>query len=135
MIPDKESISVEFKSDRDRLADKELLASVVPPGFDPIQQEQMLLGFLDKNGLIACSGAADLCRISPFQATRLLAKLVDAGLSVKVRPKGPIMCCQKIFNQLTLLSRFISRPKQGPQKQLSFQIKFLASVHKIRARS
>ncbi len=65
-------------------------------GFDPIQQEQMVLGFLDKNRRITRSDAADLCRISPFQATRLLAKLVDAGKIVrKGKAKGTYYVLQK----------------------------------------
>ena len=52
-------------------------------GFDSIQQEQMVLGFLCKNGRISRSEAAYLCRISPFQATRLLSKLVDTGKIVR----------------------------------------------------
>jgi ATP-dependent DNA helicase RecG len=48
-------------------------------GFDPIQQRQMVLQFLEKHGRIRRSEVAELCRIGPFQATRLLAKLVKDG--------------------------------------------------------
>ena len=48
-------------------------------GFDPIQQRQMVLQFLGKHGRIKRSEVAELCRIGPFQATRLLAKMVESG--------------------------------------------------------
>jgi ATP-dependent DNA helicase RecG len=54
-------------------------------GFAPIQQEQMVLNYIDKHGNIKRSDAADLCRISPFQATRLFKRLVEAGM---IKPIG-----------------------------------------------
>lgn len=45
-------------------------------GFDPIQQEQMILRFIKEHKTIQRTEAADLCRISPFQAKRLLKKMV-----------------------------------------------------------
>ena len=48
-------------------------------GFDPIQQEQMVLKFIEKNGAIKRADAADLCQISPFQASRLLKRLTELG--------------------------------------------------------
>lgn len=47
-------------------------------GFSPIQHEQMVLNYIDKNGSIKRADVADLCRISPMQATRLLKRLVDS---------------------------------------------------------
>lgn len=47
-------------------------------GFSPIQHEQMVLNYIDKHGSIRRADAADLCRISPMQATRLLKRLVEA---------------------------------------------------------
>ncbi len=44
-------------------------------GFDALQQEQMILKYIDAHGYIKRADVADLCRISPYQATRLLAKL------------------------------------------------------------
>ena len=44
-------------------------------GFDPIQQEQMVLKYIRKHGAIRRKDAIDLCKIGPFQATRLLQKL------------------------------------------------------------
>ncbi|MHB0876937.1 MAG: RNA-binding domain-containing protein [Anaerolineae bacterium] len=48
-------------------------------GFDPIQQEQMVLQYVRSHGRITRGEAAALCQIGPYQATRLLARLVDAG--------------------------------------------------------
>ncbi len=48
-------------------------------GFEPLQQEQMVLQYVEKHGRITRSEAAELCRIGPYQATRLLARLVGSG--------------------------------------------------------
>lgn len=60
-------------------------AYVRQAGFDIIQQEQMVLGYIGKHGSIRRADAAELCRISPYQASRLLKKLANAGKSF---PKG-----------------------------------------------
>jgi ATP-dependent DNA helicase RecG len=54
-------------------------AYVRQAGFDPIQQEQMVLRFVKEHGQITRKDAQDLCVLGPFQATRLLHRLVDAG--------------------------------------------------------
>jgi ATP-dependent DNA helicase RecG len=54
-------------------------------GFDPIQQEQMVIKFLENHGTIKRADVADLCKISPFQATRLLKRLIKEG---KIASKG-----------------------------------------------
>lgn len=54
-------------------------------GFDPIQQEQMVLAYIDKHGSIKRADVAELCRISPFQATRLLKRLTEGG---EIAPRG-----------------------------------------------
>jgi len=60
-------------------------------GFDPIQQEQMVLKFIETHGSIKRADAADLCQISPFQATRLLKRLVKNGKIIsKGRGKGTV---------------------------------------------
>ena len=46
---------------------------------DPIQQEQMVLSYVDHFGSITRSKAAELCRLSPQQARAVLRRLVDAG--------------------------------------------------------
>lgn len=47
-------------------------------GFEPLQQEQMVLQFARKHGQITRSEAADLCRISGSQASKLLARVAAA---------------------------------------------------------
>jgi ATP-dependent DNA helicase RecG len=44
-------------------------------GFDPIQQEQMVLNFIDKHGTIKRADVMELCRISAPQAYHLLKRL------------------------------------------------------------
>lgn len=48
-------------------------------GFDAIQQEQMVLRYVQDHGSVQRSIVMDLCRISSRQATRLLKRLVDKG--------------------------------------------------------
>ncbi len=48
-------------------------------GFDPIQQEQMVLQYVKNHGSITRQEAMSLCRISEDQATRLLTRLQDSG--------------------------------------------------------
>ncbi len=50
-------------------------AYVRQAGFDAIQQEQMVLKYVATHGAIKRADAADLCQISPFQATRLLKRM------------------------------------------------------------
>jgi ATP-dependent DNA helicase RecG len=47
-------------------------------GFEPLQQEQMVLQYVGKHGRITRREVAELCQLGPFQATRLLNKLVKA---------------------------------------------------------
>lgn len=44
-------------------------------GFDPIQQEQMVLNFIDKHGSIKRADVIELCRVSAPQAYHLLKRL------------------------------------------------------------
>jgi ATP-dependent DNA helicase RecG len=44
-------------------------------GFEPLQQEQMVLQYARQHGQITRREAADLCRIGAWQASRLLAKV------------------------------------------------------------
>ena len=48
-------------------------------GFEPIQQEQMVLQYVRAHGRITRREAASLCQISEYQATRLLNRLVASG--------------------------------------------------------
>ena len=47
-------------------------------GFEPLQQEQMILQYLEKHDRITRKEVASLCRLNPNQAYRLLHKLVTA---------------------------------------------------------
>ncbi|HSW09912.1 MAG TPA: ATP-binding protein [Bacillota bacterium] len=60
-----------------RLGDK--AAYVHQRGFEPLQQEQMVLQYVEKHGRITRREAAELCRIGPHQASRLLVRLVKDG--------------------------------------------------------
>lgn len=52
-------------------------------GFDPIQQEQMVLSYITKHGSIKRADVAELCRLSLPQAYHLLKRLKDAGKIVQ----------------------------------------------------
>ena len=54
-------------------------------GFDPIQQEQMVLAYIGKHGAIKRAGVAELCRLSLPQAYHLLKRLEKQG---KVKQSG-----------------------------------------------
>jgi ATP-dependent DNA helicase RecG len=48
-------------------------------GFEPLQQEQMVAQFVEAHGPITRAQVADLCRIDPRQAGRLLQRMVRGG--------------------------------------------------------
>jgi len=50
--------------------------------YEPLQQEQMVLSYVDAHGRITRSQAAELCALDPQQAGRLLRRLVTAGALV-----------------------------------------------------
>jgi ATP-dependent DNA helicase RecG len=52
-------------------------------GFDPIQQEQMVLQYVRTQGRITRSEAAELCRLSSEQAKRLLTRMEAKGSLVQ----------------------------------------------------
>lgn len=54
-------------------------------GFASIQQEQMVMSFIDKHGSIKRTEVIDLCLIGPYQATRLLKKLAQQA---HIKPEG-----------------------------------------------
>ena len=56
-------------------------------GFAPIQQEQMVLNYIDKHGGIKRADVMDLCHLNGPQAYRLLKKLTDKGLIKKTGEK------------------------------------------------
>lgn len=70
-------------------------------GFEPMQQEQMVLQYVDAHGQISRAQAADLCALGPDQASRLLRRLAQRGElirqgerrgSVYKRPAGGTAC-------------------------------------------
>ena len=48
-------------------------------GFEPLQQQQMVLQYVEKHGRITRREVAELCRIGPYQASRLLGRLTVEG--------------------------------------------------------
>jgi ATP-dependent DNA helicase RecG len=52
-------------------------------GFSGLQQEQMVLSYVEKHGSIRRNQVADLCRITSLQAKELLRRLRDAGKLVQ----------------------------------------------------
>ncbi|SDZ14006.1 ATP-binding protein [Nitrosomonas sp. Nm58] len=48
-------------------------------GFAPIQQEQMVLNYIDRHGSIKRSEVMDLCHLDRNQAYRMLARMKEAG--------------------------------------------------------
>lgn len=52
-------------------------------GFTPIQQEQMVLSYVQQHGQIKRAEVMGLCRISTDQAARLLKKLKDRGAIIQ----------------------------------------------------
>jgi ATP-dependent DNA helicase RecG len=60
-----------------RLGEK--AAYVRQRGFEPIQQEQMVLQYIEKHGRITRKETAELCKISSEQAKRLLTRLYQGG--------------------------------------------------------
>lgn len=56
-------------------------------GFEPEQQRQMIIQYAKRHGRITRGEAAELCKISEFQASRLLRTLVADGY-LELRGKG-----------------------------------------------
>jgi ATP-dependent DNA helicase RecG len=54
-------------------------AYVRQAGFDPIQQEQMVLAYIDKHGSIKRADVMDLCLVTKDQAYKLLSRLKKGG--------------------------------------------------------
>ncbi|MBW1947076.1 MAG: putative DNA binding domain-containing protein [Deltaproteobacteria bacterium] len=48
-------------------------------GFEPLQQEQMILQYVEKHGRITRGEAIELCQFTPSQARYFLNKMVQAG--------------------------------------------------------
>jgi predicted HTH transcriptional regulator len=104
LIAGGETLDVEFKGEeRSPLKDRDLVEAVVclanraggeagpmligveaahvrQRGFEPLQQEQMVLQLVERHGRITRREAAEFFRISGPQAYRLLARLAEQGL-------------------------------------------------------
>lgn len=52
-------------------------------GFEPLQQEQMVLQYVERHGRITRREAAELCQLGLYQATRLLDRMVRSGQLVR----------------------------------------------------
>lgn len=64
-------------------------AYVHAKGFEPAQMEQMIVQYVRAHGRITRREVADLCRLGPYQATRLLQRLAETGvLQQHGRKKG-----------------------------------------------
>jgi ATP-dependent DNA helicase RecG len=59
-------------------------AYVRQAGFDPIQQEQMVLSYIDKHGSIKRADVVELCHVTPDQAYKLLLRLKKSGEIVQL---------------------------------------------------
>jgi ATP-dependent DNA helicase RecG len=60
-------------------------------GFEPLQQEQMILQYVQVHGQITRNQTAELCGLSPDQASRVLRRLVSADkLSQQGENKGRV---------------------------------------------
>ena len=53
-------------------------------GFAPIQQEQMVLNYIDKHGSIKRADVMDLCHLSQDQAYKLLSRLKRSEKIVQI---------------------------------------------------
>ena len=57
-------------------------------GFEPIQQEQMALDFIRKNGRMTRAEVADLCKVGPYQALRIIVRLMKKHGNIARHGKG-----------------------------------------------
>ena len=81
-------------------------------GFDPIQQEQMVLIFVDAHRKINRQEAMELCRLNDHQAKRLLKRLVDAGqLAMCVRVRKHSTSARKFGRARNLFRRARMTPE------------------------
>jgi ATP-dependent DNA helicase RecG len=68
-------------------------------GFEPIQQEQMILQYVRAHGRITRREAAELCQLFLDQAYRLLQKLVEKGDLVQYGRKKNMVFVARINNR------------------------------------
>jgi len=65
-------------------------------GFAPIQQEQMVLNYIDKHGSIKRADVMDLCHLNGPQAYRLLKKLIEKAVLKKTGEKKHAVYTRKL---------------------------------------
>jgi len=58
------------------------VAYVRQRGFEPLQQEQMVLQYVDKFGRITREETCTLCQVGPYQAYRLLKSIEEKGVLI-----------------------------------------------------
>ncbi len=83
-------------------------------GFEPLQQEQMVLQYVAKHGRITRREAAGLCRIASHQARDLPSRLVARGdLTMQGRRKGAfyVRASKNLDESIILLDDFKKHPK------------------------
>ena len=71
------------------------VAYVRQVGFDPIQQEQMVLSYIDKHGSIKRADVIELCLITPPQSYHLLNRLKKQGRIQQTGEKRSAFYTQK----------------------------------------
>lgn len=92
----------------------EKAAYVRQRGFEPLQQEQMVLQYVEKHGRITRREAAELCRIASHQARDLLARLVQRGeLAMHGARKGAFY--ERAPKDLEPSKSVHKSPKRGPR--------------------
>lgn len=80
MIAAGETLAVEFKGEeRSPLTDRDLVEAAACLANRTGDEPGWLLIGVEDDGRITRREAAELCRIGPYQATRLLARLVEGG--------------------------------------------------------
>ena len=100
IIHDGESLDREFKAEEKRKGRSYHLAAstyrrlgakdayVQQPGFEPFQQEQMVLQYVERHGSITRKEVGELCKVSQPQAYRLLHRLAKQGHLRQVGSRG-----------------------------------------------
>lgn len=73
-------------------------------GFAHMQQEHMVLNYIDKHGSIKRADVMDLCHLNGPQAYRLLKKLTDKGLLYKVGEKNMLSTHDNFYLYTTCIN-------------------------------
>lgn len=64
-------------------------------GFEPLQQEQMVLQYMEEHGRITRHEAAELCRITGARAYRLLDRLARQEIIQREGERGRAVACRR----------------------------------------